>query len=439
MTRKRQPVSNGFFLSMLFASMLGIFCGCGKPTTEKSASATKSESAGKKTSESPNSKSPTKKRAVPETADETVQAVINSFLRKKPEEIWALLPASYQKDVNSLVHDFAMGMDRELWHHTFKTIQRAVAVCKKRRQEALQSPSWKQVKGMETGSLSKNYDSTIALLEILVNSDIANLDAMKSMDVGKFLGSTGEGFLNKTAALSRLLPQDVFQQELDQLGNMRASLLSSEKDTAVVRLSFRDSPDVFREVPFVKVEGKWLPESWAKGWKAGVTEIQNDLRKKLAPELLAERKKVAIQYLTVFDQSLAELEAAKTAGEFQAKFAQSPLLQVLVLLFREPTNAISGSPVLPKSVKDKNPTGKTFTVLVIVQEKLPEKTAQKIADLLFDLDVNYDVGDFSYEKGYTQFSVSEISDFERFRKQIKFADVVSANPAQKRIVLRLKK
>src|SRR5258708_4650419 len=52
---------------------------------------------------------------IPETADAALRAVLNGLHENHPEALWDAMPASYQRDVNGLVHLFAGRMHPEAW------------------------------------------------------------------------------------------------------------------------------------------------------------------------------------------------------------------------------------------------------------------------------------------------------------------------------------
>jgi hypothetical protein len=49
----------------------------------------------------------------PDTPDGAIRLVIAGMQEKRPEALWNFLPASYQKDLNDLVHHFARSSRRK--------------------------------------------------------------------------------------------------------------------------------------------------------------------------------------------------------------------------------------------------------------------------------------------------------------------------------------
>jgi len=155
---------------------------------------------------------------------------------------------------------------------------------------------------------------------------------------------------------------------------------------------------------------------------------------------LAENKQAVLKTISGLAAELTRLEAAKSPAEFQRLFATSPVAKTVAALLRiTAPGPVGGASILPKTAIKQNKSRKKIALLVVVQGVTDERTAQKIADQLFDLDNSIDVGDVSVKDGNAMIPVSEVADFEAFRQKIRFADIVSADPAKKRIIIKLRK
>ena len=216
-------------------------------------------------------------------------------------------------------------------------------------------------------------------------------------------------------------------------------MVTSDGDSATVRLSLKDSGEPPLKVRFVRVEDKWVPEGIAKTWEANIAAFHKQLDEDL-PKWLAAKKVGTMLTFDIIERSLTELEATRDPAEFQKRFSESPVIHIVLWALRSGTEP--GTPVTktPNGKNGKQPpktvTKKTITVIVVAE--LDDKTADSVADLLFDLGKNVDVGDFVREKGKTRFRVSTATDFEAFRKLIRFATIVSADAEKREIVIRLK-
>lgn len=429
--------------NLVSAIILGLVLvpGCGQSQSDNDANPEKpsnKKSPAPKENDSPKKKKQADKQ--PQSADAAVEAVFAGIRNKQPEALWAFLPASYQHDVNGLFHLLAERMDPELWNRTIAVGRRIVKLCRERKATILDTGLIQPTAGADEKALSAEWDAAVSLAGTLLQSDLTDLEKMKDFDGGAFLASTGGQFMNKLAEFSRLLPGNTFQVELNDLANRQAKLVSETEDTAVVELSFRDDDTDPQRVPFVRVEGKWIPRKLTDGWKADIAAMRKRIEQQLAPKVLAEKKKQFFKSLAVVEKSLDDLEAAKTPAEFQKRFGQSAVASIVLGYFRAATRRgkTPGVSVIPKDVEKKAKPGKRRRITVIVQSPLDRAAAGKIADKLFDLTTDADVGDVSINAKQTRFPVTTAVSFAAFQKAIQFARIVSADETKREIVIKLK-
>ena len=376
----------------------------------------------------------------PRTPDAAVEALLRGIQQKRPEAVWDFLPASYQRDVTDLVHLFGGKMDPELWRRTMAVGWRIVKLCRDRKAAILASRSADALRAGDRQRLSADWDALLALAGTILESNLADLDKVKTLDVRAFLQSTGGDVLQQLARFSRLLPDDALRGELEQFADLDVKVVASDATTAKVRLSLRSAAGAARDVSFVKVDGKWVPEGIAANWKSGVAAVHKDLEQKLRPEVLQANKQKVLAILAGFEKELAAMEAAKTEAEFQRLFEASALSGLVVATFRSVTRggAATAVPVTPKNIgkrKSKPPGG--ITVTVVVRGVLGDEAAEAVADSLLNLG-SVDVGAYTTGSETTSFPVFNVKDFNAFREKIRFALVVSADATKREIVLRLR-
>lgn len=423
------------FLLMLFTTFAA---GCGKsPEADKSES--KTPAIEKSPPEKTQSRRKQKPPKNPRSADAAVQAVFSGIRNNQPEALWAFLPASYQADVNGLFRLLAAKMDRQLWERTFKVGLRVVKLCRERRDPILDAGVIRPAAGTDLKTLNNEWNAVVALAGTLLSSDLASLKLMREFDGGEFLKSTGGRFMQQLARFSKLLPGDSFQANQNDLASLEAKLESEKGNTAVVLIGFKDEALPPKRVPFVRVEGKWIPKNLADGWKADITTLRQRIERELAPDLLAAKKKQFFRFLDAVEKSLDQLEGAKSPAEFQKRFENSIVAGLVYSSFRQATGR--GAPVasvVPKNGGKKAKPGKARVITVIVKSPLKRDVAEKVADRLFDLAADADVGSPIIGQQETRFRVTTAAAFEAYRSSIKFSTVVSANAKKGEIVIRLK-
>ncbi|MFQ5733554.1 MAG: hypothetical protein ACE5KM_16570 [Planctomycetaceae bacterium] len=434
MPRRQTRTRAAILVLGLTGSLLSGGCGpADKSPARKSRDSKSSDS-------KPNGKQPAKRH--PNTAADAVHAVLDGFHNKRPEAVWDFLPAGYQRDLTGLAARFGRQMDPDLWKRFFGILRRVIEICKARKSEILSSPAVSRLGTGNPRQLSVQWETTLGLAETLVNSDVSDLQRLKTIDLRAFLAATGGEFLRRLAIYSRHLPgDDDFKLELDPLADIAVREVSSNETTAVVELSLVGKGERPLRFSFVRVEEKWVPKKTAATWKANIAARRRELDEDLPRWLKANKAGVTANFARI-ETSLTELESAKEAGEFQKRFSASPVAEIVVWALRSGTRRGTQTPVttIPKTgKKPPKTTGKTaVTVIVIVQANLDDETADKVADKLFDLGKNIDVGDCVRSNGTTRFPVSPVGNFGEFRKRIQFADVVSADAQKREIVIKLK-
>lgn len=417
------------FVGIACAIGVALPAGCGKTPeksappeeTGKSGSVAAKSAPGKKTSAA---KPQPKQQPRGESPDKALRELLAGLRAGKPQALWEFLPPGYRRDVNDLVHEFAAAMDAELWNRTFAVGRRTVKLLKTRKPEIMRSEAWQRIDGFDRKRFEQDFDGFLAMAELLVHSDLAELQKLKTIDVGRFLATTGQGIVNRLPGFSEMLP-----------ANAKVKLLSTDGNTA--KLQLIDGENV-STVEFVRVEGKWIHQSLAAGWDASIGRIRREFKTKLEPKQLALRKRNVLKNLGEFEKRLDALERAQPGDEFQQRLAGSPLLGFLIAMFRDPGSlpGVVGT-AFPDAARNAPQGGSKLTVLVIVEGVLDAKTANRVGDELFQLG-DYDLGDVRRDGESTLFPVSEVADFETLRKQIRFAEVVSADAEKLEIRLRLK-
>jgi len=244
------------------------------------------------------------------TADAAVQHALKSVQAGKLETAFDFLPVEYQSDIATLVQTFAQRMDPELWEELFVTLGTGVKVLREQKElilEMLKNPEQAE----QQQQLAKNWDSMVETLEFVIESDLSRLDKLQAFSPREFLGTTG----NKLLAGLRQLGSAAGQNPLDQLGQAEVKLISTTGETSVVSLKF-PSDDAPQEITFVKVNGRWIPESLANSWADSMQSAKDQLES-LTPEVIAAQKDQSMQMLGLVGSVFEQMRTAKTAEELQ--------------------------------------------------------------------------------------------------------------------------
>lgn len=311
---------------------------------------------------------------IPDAPDEAVSTVVKGIQDRHPDALWHFLPASYQSDINDLVHSFAGRMDPEMWSKTVAVLKKTVRVFKDQKEF---------VKAM-AGQAAQPAGSppppdvlaVIGVVDTLLESELGDLDRLKNADAGEFLAVTGSRIMQQLQTLSKLVPGDPLALGFEDLADLKVSLISSEGDRAVLLIEAPGADP--RETNFVRVEGKWIPQNLADSWIESIGEAKARLSL-LSRENMAEMKPQWLTLLKTFDQSLDDAADAKDQQQFSAALTGMAFsIQPLVGLIQSSAPAepvVDGTrPDVPEDAAD--------LVTVVVRGKLSIEAQDTLGERL---------------------------------------------------------
>jgi len=393
--------------SLTLVAALFLIAGCGKD-----------DSSGQKVGDSPaksgdgaGPRGASAKNVPAGSAAAAVLAVVEGLNRNRLDAFWNFLPASYQKDLNNLVHRFAERMDPELWARSVVTLRKLAHVLKEQN-EYLVAVRARQSEDANPKAMAAEMTAIADLLETLLASDLADLEKLKTVEGDQFLASTGRRLLDQLQATGH----DPFAN-WRTLSALNVTQVSSENDSATLAIDKPGQPEI--EYQFARVEGKWIPQSMAANWYE--TMMQANARLSLlAPDNLAEDKPQILALLKAIDGVLDQMSAAKSEKEFMAAMAeaeetQKQFLPLIVRFFgQEPA--------------DEEETGGSTSeepvalVTVVVKGSLDEIAQDDLRDKLKDV---VDEGglpqmELTSDDETAVYRVGPVSDIEAFARRLDF-------------------
>lgn len=439
------------------AASLCIVGGCGPPErpVEEDTTNPKAETVGETAAEG--SKSPAKRpaaeavngeaaksadrTALPQAPDEAVRAVLQGIRENNPRAVWEFLPAGYQRDVNDLVHEFADRMDPELWNGVFTSLKKLVRLLKTQKRWILSHPKLNAAETINVDELEANWGGLVGLLETLAESEISDVRQMKKLDVGELLQTTGGRLMEQLAALSRLHPEDPFEQDVTRrLAEIEVTVVSSDGETARVRLRAPDSDEPPQEFDFVKIEGKWIPRPLAEQWETNIAQAKAKLAQ-LTPERVAQLKGRMLPALHGFNATVDQLQGAKTQAEFDMVVQQQvyPLVEQFLAAF--PAPAAEPGEVEDAPTRSKG-GGTSGPVTVIVRGRLDADGEERLSRLL---------GNRSNDPGNEiligpvvtgdrmEYRLLPVGDLDEFVEKLDFAEVVEVDREGRTVTIELRR
>lgn len=145
------------------------------------------------------------------------------------------------------------------------------------------------------------------------------MSRLKTIDLGSFLGTTGNRLMEQLNSLSFLLEEDKKHKDHKDVNVIK--LVSLDGENAVVDIVFNDGSN--EELPMVRVEGRWIPSDLEKDWKtnirkanASITEISTGEIEKIKSTALSAIAEIDLMFDKLsntndqkqFDKTLIELQ-----------------------------------------------------------------------------------------------------------------------------------
>ena len=260
--------------------------------------------------------------AAADTPDAAARALQANMEAGNLRAVWDALPGSYQSDVNDLIHTFAANMDADVWRAGAGLVQKAIRVLKEKKEFILKQPALAQ-SPVDATTMVENWDPLVGVLETIAASDLADLQKLKTMDVGVFLDGTGKTIAEQLAALAKTaddkklsltefpgVPVDAMP--LAGIGSAKFSTVKIEGDTATLRIENEDKTE---DQEVVRVDGKWLPKAMVDQWSEQMQSAKTALTTQM-PENLKKNKLAIVMPMQMILGVLDQLLATKTQEEF---------------------------------------------------------------------------------------------------------------------------
>ncbi len=316
----------GLILSLLAFGLVG----CGKKETEESKSGTAQTETGKKAS---------KKDAPDAMVREAAVAIHDA----QPEALWAMLPASYQQDVNDVVKQFGTSMDEEVWAKGTALLPKVITILTEKKDIFLAYLAESDGEGTsdtaqtDSAQTGKRYQAFLDILTDVSKSCILKLEFLRNPDMQAFLSEDGAPIIQKLVTFAEqpgLLPtedMDKFIQNRAKLKNIKVTLVEDKGDQAVVMTEIDDDKTT---VALTKVEGKWIPSDMAQDWKQNVTDIKATLTQMAAE--IPQKKQQTLQSLTLVNTMLDSVAKVSTKEELSA------VMMGLIMMSGSMTGGIPG-------------------------------------------------------------------------------------------------
>lgn len=309
--------------------------------------------------------------AAPADAAAAVTAAASAMRDGKLEHAYDLLPASYHKDIDGLVHEFADQMDADVWDATFGVLGKATSLLKTKKELLLSMLPKQPGAETQTAALADKWDGLAGGLEQLVTSDLSELSKLRSTTTRSVLQKGVGPLMKELVALSAVVSPPG-APSLADLDKVRAEVVTSTDSAATVKITSPNQAEP-ETVEFAKVEGKWIPKSFADEWAANIEKARENL-KSVGGDALTASKPQILQVLKSVDGALDQMLTAETPEQIQA--ATFSLVPAAMMMSGMQGQMSGASPSKSKPAPQ---------VTITVAQELSDDELTKLGDVLKDL------------------------------------------------------
>jgi hypothetical protein len=356
----------------------------------------------------------------PEDPDVAVNTALAAFQEGKLHLAFDFLPPSYQTDIDKLVQSFAGKMDPEVWGATFTVLRKGVEVLKTKRDFVLQlvPPAGPNATPQDAAleEVKKNWDGLVQALDVLVNSDVSQLDRMQQFSTRQYIAATGNQLFSQVQTLAAATGQN----QLAELSQVKINVI--RRDAAKATLSMQGPKDaVPTEYEFARVEGRWVPQTLVDDWAKNIERAQDELAK-ITTEQLAAQKPQTLAALQGLEDTLDGMLAAQKPEDFQATVFP------LILQFGMLGQALTPPKAPPGSV--------TLTFSTALTDEQQTQVAKQLEQLTDDPEkATYTM---STGTDQTTITLQPVADVAAFAEKLTFVTAKSVDAGKRSIELELK-
>jgi len=203
---------------------------------------------------------------IPDEPDLVVREAVAALKQGDLHKIHAMLPESYQKDVQKLVDGVTSRMDKEIYDKTLSLLPKIIELAKQKRTEFPVPPEVLELAGEFT--------------RLLKTADLVEYEGFAELDVADFLEDHGKAFSDFGWKLARTVDRTESDSARKMLDSVRAEVVGEPTDdAATVSVTVDDDQD---DMEFVRVEGKWIPRELAEEWKEDIESANGNIAEAMA-------------------------------------------------------------------------------------------------------------------------------------------------------------
>ncbi len=167
--------------------------------------------------------------------------------------------------------------------------------------------------GDQQDEIAGNWDTGTLVLSTLVNSDLGDLKALKTIDWGRFMATTGAQLMQVAKEASATTEENDFEEDfLAKVEGLEIEVLENADGMAKLKITAPDEEP--EEVQMTQVEGRWVPSDMAQDWDKNVAEARTKLEE-ITPETIAQQKMQIMMMVGMAEAFIDQVAQAHTSEE----------------------------------------------------------------------------------------------------------------------------
>jgi len=232
--------------------------------------------------------------------DEAVREFLSCLHDNRPDVLWNALPASYQRDLTEVVHEFAAQVPAEVWNGAISILRKGpplVQAAKNQLARLANSENGKERRA-DVETLAAVSDAGGAVFDALLAGRLADQKFVQTAELKEVVRPILAQMVHDAGTVVSRLPADSPAAWLKDIHQLRVELLNVNGDEATIRCGQSPGPDQTVDIHLVRVEGKWIPKEVAEGWSALIAECRKEIQEF---EWTAESLKDVRQSMMIYD------------------------------------------------------------------------------------------------------------------------------------------
>ncbi len=239
-------------------------------------------------------------------------AQLESIAANQPEQIFDLLPKSYQNDIEEVVVAFARNTDTAVWNQTrglLGKISRVLTV----QQDLLATALTKHIPDSDDPDALREGIAALSLVAgHLGNSGMSDIQRLKQGNLRQLLADDGHILMESLETAAGTVSGNINQPNMwSSARSATVEVLTADDDTATIRTVVGEE---IEDIELLRVDGRWIPAEMADGWQESIASQRQAIASMATPEG-RQQQQMATMMLGMVDGVLSQIEQAKTAEE----------------------------------------------------------------------------------------------------------------------------